>query len=216
MSDISPSNSDALDLDFSSIAVPEAGRMNKRSLAMAWWAVCSAMFYIVVAATLATKFGTINAIIGMVLTVFAYAAISSIFACYTIKTGLSVALISRVLFGKTGAALAILIFFATAIYYAVFEGSVIAAAIHASFPSIDIKIAYLIVMLYSVPLVFGSIQNWLDKLNGVLLPFYIIGLIAAVVMAISKYGYSSDWLSMVPEGGAPTFGWVNCFVKTSA
>jgi hypothetical protein len=37
---------------------------------------------------------------------------------------------------------------------------------------------HLLVVLYSVPLIFGSVQNWMDKLNGVLLPFYLIGLVA--------------------------------------
>ncbi|MBC8923733.1 allantoin permease, partial [Escherichia coli] len=79
-----------------------------------------------------------------------------------------------------GAALATLIFFATAIYYAVFEGSVIAVAAHHQFPALDYKWAALIVVCYSVPLVFGSVQHWLDKFNGVLLPFYLLGLLAAV------------------------------------
>lgn len=204
-------NTKGTDLDFGSVAVPESGRMKKLSLSMAWWAVCSAMFWLVVAATLAHTYGTKNAIIGLVLTVIFFGVISSIFARFVIKSGLSVALFSRILFGSTGAALATLIFFATAIYYAVFEGSVIAVAIQSTFPALDIKIAYLIVMLYSIPLVFGSVQNWLDKLNGILLPFYIIGLIAAVSLAISKFGYSSDWLSMAPESGAPATGWINCF-----
>ena len=42
------------------------------------------------------------------------------------------------------------------------------------------KWAALIVFCYSVPLVFGSVQHWLDKFNGVLLPFYLLGLLAAV------------------------------------
>ncbi len=41
--------------------------------------------------------------------------------------------------------------------------------------------ACILVVAYSVPLVFGSVQHFLDKLNGVLLPFYVLGLVAAVV-----------------------------------
>jgi hypothetical protein len=65
------------------------------------------------------------------------------------RTGLPVALFSRVLLcavvcccvllGSAGAALATLIFFATAIYYAVFEGSVIAVAAHHLFPALAYK-----------------------------------------------------------------------------
>ncbi len=178
---------------------------------MAWWAVCSAMFWLVVSATLAMNFGTINTLIGLAMSVVTFGIINAIITRYAIKTGLSVALFSRVLFGKVGASLATLIFFATAIYYAVFEGSVIAVAIQSYFPSLSIEAAYLIVVLYSVPLVFGNVQTWLDKFNGVLLPFYILGLIAAVIISINVYGYSDAWLHMGPEGGDPENGWWNCF-----
>ncbi|WP_255854353.1 purine-cytosine permease family protein [Marinobacterium rhizophilum] len=185
--------------------------MKKHSLTMAWWAICSAMFWLVVAATLAMNFGTLNAIIGLVLSVITFGVVNGIIARYAIKTGLSVALFSRVLFGHLGASLATLIFFATAIYYSVFEGSVIAVAIQSYFPSLTLNEAYLLVVFYSVPLVFGSVQNWLDKFNGVLLPFYILGLIAAVVMSIWAFGYSNDWLTMGPETGPVENGWWNCF-----
>jgi hypothetical protein len=198
-------------IDYTAIEVPDAQRMSKGSLTMAWWAICSAMFWLVVSATLAMSFGTMNAVIGLLLSVVTYAAINGVIARYAIKTGLSVALFSRVLFGRTGAALATLIFFATAIYYSVFEGSVIAIAIHNYVSGLTLNQAYLLVVLYSVPLVFGSVQNWLDKLNGVLLPLYLMGLIAVVVMAVGEYGYSSAWLEMGPESGPVSNGWWDCF-----
>ncbi|MCP8687177.1 purine-cytosine permease family protein [Marinobacterium sedimentorum] len=203
--------SDGSNADYSAVAVPHKERMKKNSLTMAWWAICSAMFWLVVAATLAMNFGTLNAIIGLVLSVITFGVVNGIIARYAIKTGLSVALFSRVLFGHLGASLATLIFFATAIYYSVFEGSVIAVAIQSYFPSLTLNEAYLLVVFYSVPLVFGSVQNWLDKFNGVLLPFYILGLIAAVVMSIWAFGYSNDWLTMGPETGPVENGWWNCF-----
>jgi purine-cytosine permease-like protein len=198
--------------DYSSVAVPPDARMPKAALTMAWWAVCSAVFYIVVGAAMALNFGTRNAIIGLVLSIIVYGVINAVLSRFAIRTGLSVALFSRVLFGNVGAGLATLIFCATAIYYAVFEGSVIAVGINTTVPSISYPIAALIVVLYSVPLIFGSIQTWLDKFNGVLLPFYIIGLIVVVALAIGEYGYSDKWLSLGPEGGAPAGGWWSCFV----
>lgn len=193
------------------LAIPEHERMSRGSLSMAWWAICSAMFWLVVSATLAMSFGTINTLIGLALSVVTYGVINAIITRYAIKTGLSVALFSRILFGSFGANLAVLIFFATAIYYSVFEGSVIAVAIQAYFPSLSIEVAYLIVVAYSVPLVFGGVQAWMDKFNGVLLPFYILGLIAAVVLSVSEYGYSDAWLKMGPNGGEVENGWWNCF-----
>ncbi|MBR7518119.1 thiamine permease, partial [Mycobacterium tuberculosis] len=77
---------------------------------MAWWAVCSAVFYIVVGAAMALNFGTRNAIIGMVLSVVVYGLVNAVLSRFAIRTGLSVALFSRVLFGNVGAGLATLIF----------------------------------------------------------------------------------------------------------
>ncbi|WP_394181268.1 purine-cytosine permease family protein [Marinomonas posidonica] len=196
--------------DSSSLPIPDSARMGAFSLTMAWWAVCSAIFYIVVGASLALSYGAQNAIIGMVLSVISYGIINGIMSRYAIKEGLSVALFSRRLFGNAGAALATLIFFSTAIYYAVFEGSVIAVAINSVFPWLDYKWASLFVVVYSVILIFGSVQKWLDKFNGVLLPFYILGLIAAVVVSISEYGYQSDWMSLGSENHT-TYGWWDCF-----
>lgn len=197
--------------DVSTVIVSEHDRAPKGSLTMAWWAVCSAIFYIVVGIAMAKNYGTINAIIGLLITVVAYGVINGIIARYAISTGLSVGLFSRVLFGAKGAALATLIFFATAIYYAVFEGSVIAVALNHLYPSISYTLAAFVIVLYSVPLIFGSVQTWLDKFNGILLPFYILGLIAAVVLATQKYGYSDAWLHLGPENPSPT-GWWNVAV----
>jgi len=147
----------------------------------------------------------------LVLSVITFSLINGVISRFAIERGLSVALFSKTLFGSAGADLATLLLFATATWYAVFEGSVIAQAFHIYF-SLPINTAYFLVVAYSVALVFGSIQNWLDKLNGALLPFNLAGLIGAVALAISQYGLSSAWLSLVPPGGAPAHGWLNCYV----
>ncbi|WP_199261022.1 purine-cytosine permease family protein [Paracoccus binzhouensis] len=198
------------ELEFSDRPVPRDQRMGRLPLTMAWWSVCSAMFYLVIAASLALAYGARNAIIGLVLSVLAYAAVNAVLVRHAIRTGLSVSLFSRLLLGRSGAALATLIFFATAIYYAVFEGSVIAVALR-EYAGISYPLAALVVAVYSVALIFGSIQNWLDRFNGVLLPFYLLGLVAAVVLAVAEYGYSDAWLNLGPEGGAPAGGWWDCF-----
>lgn len=199
------------DPDFTRSAVPADARMGRLGLSMAWWSVCSAMFWLVVSATLALNYGTVNTLIGLALSALCYSVINGIITRYAIRSGLSVGLFSRILFGNSGASLATLIFFATAIYYAVFEGSVIAVAIQHMFPALSLEHAYLLVVVYSVPLVLGSVQRWLDKLNGVLLPFYLSGLVAAVILTITEYGYSDAWLQLAPAGGAPADGWWHCF-----
>ncbi|ACS86162.1 purine-cytosine permease family protein [Musicola paradisiaca] len=190
--------------------VTVAERMGKLSLTMAWWAVCSAIFYIVVGASLALNYGARNAIIGMALSVVCYGLINAVISRFAIRSGLSVAAFSGQLFGRVGSALATLIFFSTAIYYAVFEGSVIAFAINHLFPQLPYHWAALVVVLYSVPLIFGSVQHWLDKFNGVLLPFYLLGLGVTVAVSIGHYGYQPQWLSFGPAE-PPQYGWWNCF-----
>lgn len=194
------------------MGVPNEERMRPLALTMAWWAICSGMFYIVIGATLALTYGARNALIGMAMSVVSYALVNGIVSRYAIKTGLSVASFSRVLFGSAGASLATLILFVTAIYYAMFEGSVIAAALTDLYPSIHFTWAALIVVCYSVPLVFGGVQKWLDKFNGVLLPFYLLGLLAAVTLTTQEYGLNTAWLDFGPKGEVPAYGWWSCFV----
>jgi len=199
-------------LDYSDRSVPPEGRMSRLGLTMAFWAICSAMFWLIISPTLAQMYGTANTVIGMLLSVIAYSAINAIIARYSLRSGLSVSLFSRLLFGRYGAAIATFIYAISSIYYAVFEGSVIAAAGTFYFNGLTFAIAALIVCIYSVPLILGSVQHWLDKFNGYLLPFYIVGIAITVIYAISQYGYSNDWLTMVPESGAPPYGWVNVFI----
>ena len=206
------SSSSSSDRDTSLATVADADRMGRFPLTMAWWAVCSAIFYIVVGATLALNYGARNAIIGMVLSVISYGLINAVISRYAIRTGQSVALFSRGVFGTSGAALATLIFFATAIYYAVFEGSVMAVAAHHMFPAVPYWAFALLVVIYSVLLIFGSVQRWLDKFNGVLLPFYLGGLLLAVVLATREYGYSDAWLAFGPAGGPVAGGWWDAYV----
>jgi purine-cytosine permease-like protein len=199
-------------VDTATHAIPETARASRFSLTMSWWGVCSALFYIFLAATLAVAYGTVNTIIAMVLSVVCYGLINGVLSRFAIRTGLSVSLFSRILFGKAGALLATAIFFLTAIYYAVFEGSVIAVAASQVFGGLSYGVACIIVVVLAVPMVFGSVQRFLDKLNGVLLPVYLLGLVAAVVGTIATYGYSNDWLTYTPAGGAPADGWLHAFV----
>lgn len=192
-------------------------RIPRLSLMMGWWSLVSAMFYIYIAALVASLVGVRDATIGIVLTVLVYGAINKVLSTYAIRTGFTVDLLSRVIFGKAGSAMATLVFAATALYYGVFEGSIIAATFEAwSRDSLGwpIQIWYLVVVLYSTPLVFGGVRNWLDRLNGVLLPLYLVGLVAAVVVAAMK-GKPAGWTGFGSQepialsAGGP--GWLLAF-----
>ena len=78
----------------------------------------------------------------------------------------------------------------------------IAVALNHLYPQLAYPLAALLVVLYSVPLILGSVQHWLDKLNGVLLPVYLGGLLVAVGLSISRYGYQPQWLDFGRRFGA--------------
>ena len=131
---------------------------------------------------LTASVGTASALVGIVLTVLVYGAISGFLSKLASETGLSVAMLSRSMFGFVGAALATLILAATAIYYFVFEGSIIGVAFQYQFGG-TLNLWLLAVCVGTVPLVLRGVSRWLDKINGVLPPFYLIGIVGAVVWA---------------------------------
>jgi purine-cytosine permease-like protein len=166
-------------------------RSGRLSLVGAWWALASAMFWLIFSALVALTVGSVNAIIGIALAVLLFSAINAVFQAYAARTGTTVNLFSRTLFGYWGAIIVPLLFGATAIYYGTFEGSVIAAALHQYFGGPGIKVWYLIVVLYSVPLILGGVRVFWTS-NGILYPFYLVGLVVAVVWTINRYGYDGE------------------------
>ncbi|WP_159775293.1 purine-cytosine permease family protein [Streptomyces sp. HM190] len=203
---------EAVTEDYSRHVVPETARSGRWSLAMAWWALFSAMFWLYIAVSVAQAVGSRDAVIGMVLSVGVYGLVNSVLTRHAVRNGLTVSLLSRRIFGNLGAAVAPLLFGATAVYYAVFEGSIIAVALQKYFaPDSDIRLWYLVVVLYAMPLVIGGVQVWLDKLNGFLLPFYVIGLVYIVVAAGNAHGFSDGFLHIPSPGPASVPGWLWAF-----
>lgn len=200
--------------DYSMHIVPRSWRTSRTSVSMAWFGLMSAMFFVVIGATVALAVGTINSIIGIGLSVVAYGVINSIAAKVANETGTSVSLFSRVLFGRAGSAFAAALFGITIAYYVVAEGSIVASALHTYFGALPIAFWSLVVVLYQAPLAWRGVTTWLDKLNGVLLPLYVIGLVGSVVWTIIEYGYSNDWLTYTPESAADLGvpGWWYAFV----
>lgn len=191
-------------------AVPESERASRWSLSMAWWALFSAMFWLYVGAASADAVGAKNTIIGMVLSVATYGVINAVFSRYASRTGSSVEMLSRKMLGSLGEILVPLLFAATALYYAVFEGSIVALTMRQHFGG-SLNLWYLIAVAYMVPLMLGGVTTWLDKLNGVLLPFYVAGLIAVVVASSVKQGYPSGWLEGSGAGGSLP-GWATSYL----
>ncbi|WP_324783016.1 hypothetical protein [Streptomyces sp. H51] len=194
-----------------------AGRIPRLSLMMGWWSLVSAMFYLYIAGLVASYVGFTDTLIGLLLTVAVYGVVNKVLAGYAIDTGFGVQRFSQLLFGKVGSVLATLVFAATALYYGVFEGSIIAATLESyTRDSLgwSMNVWYFVVVAYATPLVFGGVRNWLDKLNGLLLPLYTAGLIAAVIVAAVS-GRPSGWTGFGAQDSIPFAsggpGWLMAF-----
>lgn len=195
--------------DYSLHVVPRTWRMDRVKLTMAWYAVMTAFFYMYFAAFIALAYGTTNALIGIGLTVIAYSLINTVITRVAATSGLTVALFSRSMFGFVGAAIATLIFAATATYYLVFEGSVIAVAAQ-TYIGGPLKLWYAIVIALTAPLVWRGVRTWLDRLNGFLLPFYALTLAGVVIWALSSKGYHG-FLPDTKAAPGTTLPWLQAF-----
>ncbi|PIJ55870.1 permease, partial [Leucobacter sp. OLES1] len=177
-------------------------QMSRGSLAPAWYGVASAFFFVYIGAAMAAAYGTANAIIGIVLTIIVYGAINAVLSKYAINNRTTVAQFSRTILGTAGSSIATIIFALVAIYYAVFEGSIVAYALMAAFGG-PMWLWSLVVVVYSTPLIIGGVRRFLDKLNGWLMPLYFFGLIAAVIWAGAVYGFGDAWLTHAPKVELP-------------
>ena len=195
--------------DYSLHVVPRTWRMGKFELTMAWWPLATAFFYMYFAAFIALAYGTWNAIIGILLSVAVYSVINTVISRVSAENGLTVALFSRSMFGFVGAALVTLIFAATCIYYLVFEGSVVAVAAK-EYIGGPLKLWYAIIIFTTAPLVWRGVRTWLDRLNGWLLPVYVIMLVAVVVWALSSKGYHG-FLPDAKAAPGTTLPWLQAF-----
>lgn len=189
-------------------------QMSRGSLAMAWYGVASAMFFVYIGAALAMAYGTVNALIGLALTIIVYGLINRVLARYAINNRTTVALFSRTILGTAGSAIATIIFALVAIYYAVFEGSIVAYAFQTAFGG-ETWMWYLIVVVYSTPLILGGARKFIDKLNAWLMPIYLGGLITAVIWAGVQYGFTDTWITQQSDLAVPLAvggpGWLATF-----
>ncbi|WP_068264654.1 purine-cytosine permease family protein [Janibacter limosus] len=201
--------------DYANHVVPISMRLGRWQLAMSFWSLLSAMVWLFYGALASSLFGSANAIIAMVLAVVTYSVGNAVIARWTIRTGLNATLLSRQTFGIFGAIFAAAMLTANTVYYAVFESSTLAVAFAHYTPSWRIEVWYAVVALIMLPLMLGGVQTFMAKLNGALLPFYYVGLIAAVVVTAVRFPVGSAWLDfegIVPPEARAYPGWVLAFM----
>jgi len=210
-----PPNSDSREIEsdenFSTVAVPTTLRLGRWQVTMSFWSMLSAMVWLFYGALAASLYGTRDAIIAIVLSTVVFSLVNIVTTRLGVRHGLNSTLLTKTIFGRWGAFLTALLIAATVLYYAVFESSTLAVAFQSYFGAGDIRIWYAAVVIAMLPLMLGSVQSWMAKLNGVLLPFYFVGLIATVIAAHVKFGTDSSWLDfggIVPSEGRSFPGWV--------
>jgi purine-cytosine permease-like protein len=197
--------------DYATHVVPLSARVSRGKLTMSAWSLLSALNWVFYGALAATIAGTRNAVIGITLSVVVYSVINRFMAGYGTKFGLNSFLLSRRMFGTRGSWLTPLLIAAGTTYFAVFESSVLAVALQSYFGGLNIKWWYLIVILAILPLMLGSIQTWFAKVNGILLPIYVVGLIAAIIVAAVRNHSGGEWLTFVGMGPGAIPGWLQIF-----
>lgn len=186
-----------------------APRASRCQVSLAFFGISSGLFFLIMPVSLAVRFGTVNALIGTALAVVYSALVAGGMAYYAARTGQTANDHSTQLFGRSGGALPTAVLCLTGCWYAVFEGSILAVAAAKVF-GIPYEAAACVVALYTTPLGMGSVQHVLDRLNGILLPFTIAGVIALVAATGARVGISDAWLHLGPP--EPNAGaWWECF-----
>jgi purine-cytosine permease-like protein len=177
--------------------------LNKRlpvtSVLPAYWALVGSLVFLIFGALVALTIGTVNAVISLIISVIFQGGLYYCFTRYSVRQGVTSAVFSRTMFGTTGSVLAAILLGAVAIFYGALESSIIAIAFE-HYVGGSIKLWYAVVAIYSVIFAIGGIANWLDRINWVLLPLYVIGLLVAVIWAGAKYGFDAgNWYNHKPE-----------------
>lgn len=197
--------------EYAGHVVPLGARVDRTALSMSMSGLTTGLFWIFYGALAGSLVGAKQAVLGMLVSVVVFVLINGPLAKWGMKHGLDATLFSRRVFGVSGAVLISLITAVNVTYYTVFESSVIAVAMKSYFGGPKIEYWYLIVVLATLPLMRGSVQTWMGKLNGVLLPLFMIGLVAAITATGVHTNWSSAWFDskgLIPQEVLGVPGWL--------
>lgn len=186
--------------DYALRIVPSSWRWPKWGVALAYWAFMTGMFYLVIAASFALEVGTKPVLIALVLTVITYGLFGYYISNEAATTGLSANLFSKkTAFGYTGSVILSLMYGSILLYYAVFEGTVMAHSLHTIMPGIAVEIWYAVIAAMMIPIVWWG-MTILERFNKWTIPLYLIGLLATIIVTyVATDGGYHGWLSYTPE-----------------
>jgi purine-cytosine permease-like protein len=139
-------------------------RWGATSLAGVMLGVATAMFFLAWGGELATAYGTMNTLYGMILGTVFIGGVAVILARIASSTGLDSDLITRGSgFGFMGSAFTSLIYTFNFLMFFAFEGTIMASAIHDRWPVIPQWSIYLVIGLVFIPLTWWGLtaMNWI-------------------------------------------------------
>ncbi|MCW2873190.1 hypothetical protein [Actinacidiphila oryziradicis] len=139
-------------------------RWGAMSLTGVMMGVATAMFFLAWGGQLATAYGTVNTVIGMVVGTVFIGGVAFILARISSATGLDSDLITRGSgFGFMGSAITSLIYSFNFLMFFAFEGTIMATAVHSRWPVIPNWSIYIVIGVVFIPLTWWgmTVVNWL-------------------------------------------------------
>lgn len=190
-----------LESDYSLDRVPREERTKSwLSITNITFGIATAIFYFQMGSVMALSYGAANAMISSAYAIIVAGILGTVIAYLSAKSGMNVNLLSRGGFGYIGSSLTSLIYASNFIMYCAFEGLILVSAVHHFFPTLPKWILIVVFGSIVIPLNWFGIEQ-LDKLQKWSMPFFMIFLIAAVVISFYKPAvYAGSVFSYMPEG----------------
>jgi len=155
--------------------------------------VPTAMFFLSWGGELASDYGTMNLLYGMVFGSLFIGGLGFFFARIASSTGLDSDLITRGSgFGYMGSALTSLIYTFNFLMFFAFEGTIMATAVHDRWTSVPMWVIYLITGLVIIPLTWWglTVMNWLMWIT---IPVYLGFLGWTIYLAATGHSHVPYW-----------------------
>lgn len=201
-------------VDYVHHAVPLTARVGRWQLTMSYWSLITAMCWVFFGALASTLYGTEAALIALAATIAVMSILNPLFTKVSSRGGLSTTQMSRKPLGLVGGFLTSLMMAALVTYYTVFESSTLAVSLKLYFHVAPMWVWYALVTLAILPLMLGSVQTWMARLNGLLLPIYVVGIAIVIGLAVMHSDQGTAWLhfgGVVPAAAQPIPAWAMAF-----
>lgn len=195
--------------------ISDAGaRTSRADVTLAWWSICSAMYYLFIGATLARSYGAINTLAGSFIGAISLGLLTRVFVRHAIAARSGSSMLSQAMLGKQGGSLPTLILFASCVYYAVFEGSVLAITVSKVLKWLSYGSAAVLVTIIGAGVAATKLRGLFERVTGFLLPLYCAGIVLLVALPLLGHGTANySWLNYGSEHSLSMKGLSACVVS---